>query len=98
LWRCALAQSCFADCFIRSFNPRHRHQLSRRFDWSFAQFFTSGDMIENILSSPLVLRWGALSSRARTRCTSGNYFGHHFICVSAIVEILQSFLAERDPR
>lgn len=73
--------------------------IRHRFDWTFGQYFTSGDTPENILFfMPLGFALGAVFVRRR---------GHEIIAlilavligaaVSVGIEVLQALLGERDP-
>ncbi|MBC8105763.1 MAG: VanZ family protein [Anaerolineae bacterium] len=76
-------------------------KIERRFDWTFTQYFTSGDTPENILFfTPLGFALGALLLRGNSRTQqiiAGVLTVLTGASLSVIVEILQCLLGERDP-
>jgi len=92
---CALAAILFCGLFPFDLSIRDiGTQLSRRFDWSFAQFFTSGDTIENILFfMPLGFALGALLvTRPDKNVQAGIISVIISFCVSASWKSFRAFL------
>ena len=91
-------------CGLFPFDLVFRHaaaQISRRFDWTFSQYFTSGDTPENIVFfMPLGFALGAVLLRNRSRSqeiAAGVLTVFLGVAFSVAIEVLQCLLGERDP-